>query len=128
MNNQELWQNGIIPKFKPGPGPCLYKLPDQLSKVSYTIGTRTPINSKQLLYLIMFIDKLTFLESPGPGAYPPISTITCNGKYFLSKFAGSKTSLFNPPRSTRFTNFSTSFVLYWIISSKAKDNPGPGTY
>ena len=37
------------------PGPCNYKLPEQLSKVSYTIGTRTPINSFHLNFLSKII-------------------------------------------------------------------------
>ena len=60
----------------------------------------------------MILNKFT----PGPGNYPPLPSINEKGKYHVSHYPNSGATLFNPPRSKRFPEFSGTKV------------PGPGTY
>lgn len=41
-------------------------------------------------------------KNPGPGTYEALAGTSPRGKQFYSKFASSRASVFNPPRSGRF--------------------------
>jgi hypothetical protein len=56
--------------------------------------------------------------SPGPAAYQTKPGISPKGQYFVSKFGGSKASVFNPTSSQRF----------YRVKSDSQINPGPGRY
>ena len=61
---------------------------------------------------MMILNKFT----PGPGNYPPLPSINEKGRFPISKYTNSCATLFNPPRSKRFPEFSGNKV------------PGPGNY
>jgi len=61
---------------------------------------------------------LTKAKSPGPGSYASVTSISPQGKHFLSKFENSKASHFDPPTSVRFK----------AVGKIQNAVPGPGKY
>lgn len=59
--------------------------------------------------------KTTQRENPGPGSHENKEVIDPVGKYYLSNHANSKSKVFNPRSSSRFSKSTT-------------DIPGSGTY
>lgn len=85
------------------------------------------------------ISKIVSISSskdiPGPATYEPIG-MNRTGSYFLSKYSGSKASVFSPPTSTRFgyvTKSRKTFIGFKRDSNSIliyldKYIPGPGAY
>jgi hypothetical protein len=59
------------------PGPGNYELPDQRSKISYSLSGKIRLEDKEQLGV------------PGPGQYPSSFAITKSGKYFSAKHKNS---------------------------------------
>ena len=61
-----------------------------------------------------FIEKkLSYKESPGPGAHQEVDLIPKNGRFTVAKFSDSRFSVIHP-RTERFNTI--------------KDSPGPSSY
>lgn len=61
-----------------------------------------------------FIEKkLSYKESPGPGAHQEVDLIPKNGRFAVAKFSDSRFSVIHP-RTERFNTI--------------KDSPGPSSY
>ena len=80
------------------PGPGKYDIGSTLSTTRYSMRPKT---SGDMLILNNF---------PGPGTYKDVPTINKTGRYTLSRFSNSGATLFNPPRSKRFTDDNSSNI------------------
>ncbi|KAL4454301.1 hypothetical protein ABPG74_012258 [Tetrahymena malaccensis] len=97
----------ILPsKITPGPGQ--YEVDDSKKsrKYLYSMGQRT----------VYPFSISTSKSVPGPDAYD-IEGMNKTGSYFVSKYSGSKASVFAPPTSTRFSYMNRNKYI-----------PGPGAY
>lgn len=75
----------------------------------------TPISSPFVQRLLIQVFSRNYLcvlaevvsvKTPGPGTYQPIPSISPKGHQFFSRFESSGATLFNPPCSARFKEFS----------------------
>ena len=108
---------GNIKKGAPGPG--AYDIKSAKNSVAYSIRARTNLfgNSfknkvfSKIHDLNIFLANTSTLKVPGPGQYNNLSSITTNGKFFLSNYKDSKAPVINPARSARFNNAPTKGIL-----------------
>lgn len=105
---------GNIKKGAPGPGAYDYK--STRSNIAYSIHARTNIYGKVYLLnsfnIFCSIATSSNLKVPGPGQYDNVSSITTNGKFFLSKYKDSKAPVINPARSERFNKTPSKGLLF----------------
>ena len=83
----------LVNFFSPGPGKYEPKPWKDTSK--FTMRTRTKLE-----------ENITSKIVPGPGNYPPMSTITPLGKFRISSLRDTGLTRFNPPSSARFSPIS----------------------